>query len=133
MIVPAPTRRAAATICRPIPPQPTTHTLSPTATRAALRTAPTPVTTPQPSKDASHSASSGGIATAAAAGTTQRSAKHETKLKCCSVSPPGRRSRDVPSSSVPAKERAAAVSHRLKRPARQARQARQAGTKQKAT
>ena len=79
---PAPAIRAAATICWPIPPQPTTHTLSPISTRAALRTAPKPVTTAQPSNAACHSGSSGGIGTALAAGTTQCSAKHETKLKC---------------------------------------------------
>ena len=69
-IRPAPASRAAATSCRPTPPQPTTQTLSPIATRAALRTAPTAVTTPQPSSDACQSGSAAGIGTAQAAGTT---------------------------------------------------------------
>ena len=132
-ICPAPTSRAAATICSPIPPQPTTHTVSPARTPAVLRTAPTPVTTPQPSSDASHSGSSGGSGTADAAGTTQCVAKHDTKLKCCSGRPSASASRELPSRSVPAHACAAAVSHRLKRPAAQARHARQHGTKQNAT
>ena len=83
MIRPAPASRAAATICSPTPPQPTTQTLSPSATRAALRTAPKPVMTAHPSSAPCHSGSSGGSGTADAAGTTQRSAKQETKLQCC--------------------------------------------------
>ena len=77
----APASRAPATICWPIPPQPITQTLSPAATPAAFRTAPTPVTTAQPTSAACHSGRSEGIPTAEAAGTTQRSAKQETKLK----------------------------------------------------
>ena len=119
-IRPAPASRAAATSCRPTPPQPTTQTLSPTATRAALRTAPTAVTTPQPSSDACQSGSAAGIGTAHAAGTTARSAKQATKLKCCAGRPSASRSRLVPSSSIPAHARSPATSQRLRRPAAQA-------------
>ncbi len=132
-IRPAPAIRAAATICWPIPPQPTTHTLSPIATRAALRTAPKPVTTAQPSSAACQSGRPGGIGTALAAGTTQRSAKHDTKLKCLTSRPSARCSRVVPSSIVPAQACAPATSQRLKRPAVHAAQARHGGTKQNAT
>jgi hypothetical protein len=132
-ISPAPASRAAATSCSPIPPQPTMQTASPTDTPAALRTAPTAVTTPQLRSAASHSGSSAGIGTADPAGTTQRSAKQETKMKCCTGRPSGKRRRDVPSSSVPARPWSAATSHRLRRPALHARHSPHAGTKQNAT
>ncbi len=110
-----------------------THTVSPGATRAALRTAPTAVTTPHPISDACQSGRLDGTGTAHAAGTTQRSAKHETKLKCWTGVPSGSRRRELPSSSAPAQAAAAAASQRLRRPAAQARQAPQEGTKQNAT
>ena len=47
------------TALRPTPPQPTTQTVSPLATCAVLRTAPTPVMTPQARRQASSGVSSG--------------------------------------------------------------------------
>ena len=107
--------------------------LSPTVTRAALRTAPTAVTTPHPSSDACQSGRRPGIGTAHAAGTTARSAKQATKLKCCAGRPSPSRSRLVPSSSIPAHARSPATSQRLRRPAAHARQRPHDGTKQNAT
>lgn len=49
MICSAPAIRAACTALRPMPPSPNTTTLSPERTRAALKTAPAPVSTAQPS------------------------------------------------------------------------------------
>ena len=128
----APASRAAATTCSPTPPQPTTQTPSPRATRATLRTAPKPVTTPQPSSAACQSGSSREILTALAAATTVRSAKHAVSRPCWSVSPFTCR-RLVPSSSVPATLHLPAGSQRLRRPDRQARQLPHAGTSAKAT
>ena len=133
MIRPAPASRHAATSWSPTPPQPTTQTVSPAATRAAFVTAPTAVTTPQPTSAACHSGSARGTGTAAPAGTTQRSAKQERKLKCMTGVPSGKRRRELPSSSVPAHAAADATSHRLRRPAAQAPQRPQAGTRQNAT
>ena len=93
----------------------------PAATRATLRTAPTPVTTPQPSSAACHSGSSVGIGTAPRAATTQRSAKHAVMQDVLQRRAVRRaRSRDVPSISIPAQPCSPAGSHRLGRPARQA-------------
>ncbi len=132
-IVPAPANRAAAITCRPTPPQPKTATDSPAWTRPTFRTAPNPVTTPQPSSAACHSGSSRGTGTAPPAATTAYSAKHAVCRPCCSGVPSGRRSRLVPSISNPRMLFAVAGSHRFGRPARQVRHARQAGTKQNAT
>ena len=81
MIAPAPASRAPAITCSPTPPQPITHTLSPTRRRARL-TAPIPVTTPHPSSAACHSGIEGGSGTAPAAGTTAYSAKQATIRPC---------------------------------------------------
>jgi hypothetical protein len=48
MIMPAPAMRAPWITARPTPPAPYTATVAPASTRAVLRTAPTPVVTPQP-------------------------------------------------------------------------------------
>ena len=132
---PAPASRAAATTCSPTPPQPTTHTRLPGADPAALRTAPTAVTTPQPSSDACHSGSPRGSGTAAPAGTTQRSAKHETKLKCCTRAAVGvAQARACRPGACRPTRRAAAVSHSVEPPGRGRRaHAPQDGTKQNAT
>ena len=63
------------------------QTESPGCTRATSCTAPNAVTTPQPTSAAFHSGMPAGSGTADAAGTTQDSAKHDTKLKCRSRSP----------------------------------------------
>ena len=65
-IVPAPASTRPAMTCWPTPPQPTTAALSPMRGRATLRTAPMPVTAPQPSSAACHSG------TPAGSGTTPR-------------------------------------------------------------
>src|SRR5262249_17503974 len=90
-----------ATTCRPTPPQPKTATDSPAFTAATLRTAPRPVTTPQPSSADCHRGRPSGSGTAPPAATTARSAKHAVINPCCSAVPSGRRSRLVPSISVP--------------------------------
>ena len=132
MIAAAPAIRAPAITWRPTPPQPITHTESPGAIRAAFRTAPIPVTTPQPSSAACQSGSSAGTFTAPAAATTVCSAKHAVISACCSVVP-FECSRLVPSRSTPAKALRPAGSQRFGRPERQERQLPQAGTNDKAT
>ena len=52
-ITAAPDRRAPWITAMPTPPQPITATVAPGSTRAVLITAPTPVTTPQPTSAAS--------------------------------------------------------------------------------
>ena len=110
-----------------------TQTLSPRATRAAFRTAPTPVTTAHPTSAACQSGRVGGIGTAQAAGTTQRSAKQPTARNCLSGSPFARWKRVVPSSSESLKELWPARSQRFPRPVRHRGHSPQEGTKQSET
>ena len=133
MIRAAPASFAAATTCSPTPPQPITATLSPRRTPAALRTAPAPVTTPQPSSEACHSGMSAVSGTAPAAATTVRCAKHAVIRPCWSVSPAPSCRREVPSISVPRSALRPAGSQRLRRPARQARHCPHDGTNENAT
>lgn len=73
----APAIRAPWSTLRPMPPVPMTTTVSPWPTRARLRTAPTPVSTPHPMSAADVSGISAGIGTACTAFTTVRSANEE--------------------------------------------------------
>ena len=129
----APARRAPDTTCRPTPPQPITATLSPGCTRAAFRTAPSPVTTLQPTSAACQRGSDAGRGMAEAAGTTQRSAKQDTLRKCLTGAPSGKDRRVVPSPSTPRPLWRPAGSHRFARPARHCSQVPHDGTKQKPT
>ena len=133
MICEAPDSTSPAITCRPTPPHPMTQAVSPIRTRATLRTAPTPVTTAHPSSAACHIGNPSGIGTADAASITQRSAKHATISPCCSVSPAGSCSREVPSISVPRAMFTATISQRVVRPARHCGQRPHDGTKQNAT
>src|ERR1035437_9030833 len=133
MIVAAPARPAAAITCSPTPPQPITQTRSPIRTPAAWLTAPKPVITPQPSSAACHSGISSGIGIAPAAVTTACSAKQATVSPCWRTVPSAARSRELPSSSVPATEVRPTGSHSVRRPLRQAGQTPQGGTRQKTT
>ena len=65
---PAPARTRPAMTCWPTPPQPITAALSPIRGRATLRTAPMPVTAPQPSSAACQSGTLGGQRDDAAGG-----------------------------------------------------------------
>ena len=102
-------------------------------TRAAFRTAPKAVTTPQPRSEACHSGSSRGSGTAPAAGTTVRSAKQAVMSPCWSGVPSGSESRDVPSMRTPRGPFSPAGMQRWKRPARHSAHVRHAGTMQKPT
>ena len=104
------------------------------ARRAALRTAPAPVTTPQPSSDACHSGMSASSGTAPAR-RHHASARRSTPSSArAGGSPPApSRSREVPSISVPRTALAPAGSQRLRRPARQERHCPHDGTKENAT
>ncbi len=86
--VSAPASRAPWRTLRPMPPAPMTTTLSPRSTRARFRTAPTPVSTPQPIRAAEVNGRSSGILTAWTARTTVRSAKAELEANWNSGSPP---------------------------------------------
>ena len=76
------------------------------------------MTTPQPTSAAFHNGIPAGSGTADPTGTTQDSAKHDTKLKWRSRSPSTVRSRVVPSDIVPFHAAAPAGSHRFRLPAR---------------
>ena len=102
---------------RPTPPHPITATDSPRCTRATLRTAPIPVTTPHPRRAACHNGNPSGIGTAPPAATTVRSAKQAVRRPCFRVVPSGSRSRLVPSISIPCAPCSATTAHRLGLPA----------------
>src|SRR3954466_13217370 len=71
----------------PMPPTPMTSTLAPAGTRARCSTAPTPVSTPQPTSDAADIGTSSGIFTAWFALTTVRSEKTDAFAKAYAGSP----------------------------------------------
>ncbi len=77
MIFDAPASAAPFTADRPMPPQPTTATVEPGSTFAALNTAPTPVITPQPTRAARSSGMSLPIFTTACSCTSMFSANTE--------------------------------------------------------
>jgi hypothetical protein len=77
----------------PTPPAPKTATDAPSSTRAVFRTAPTPVITPQPTRQALSSGASGRIFTHAVSGTTVCSAKDPTQ---CGIASPFTRKRGEP-------------------------------------
>src|SRR5574337_512733 len=120
MIGSAPANRAPATVDKPMPPSPSTVTESPSCTRAALRTAPTPVSTAQPISAASANGSCCGSVISAASLTTTCSASAPTP----SVTFAG-----VPSASVPRGRDAtpSAVTHSHGSPRRQNQHSRQGG------
>ena len=68
----APAMRAAWTMFRPTPPQPSTATLSPARTCATLITEPTPVITPQPLIAATGKGTASGIGVTASLRTSAR-------------------------------------------------------------
>ncbi len=72
---------------RPMPPQPMTATVLPGSTLAALNTAPTPVTTPQPTRAPMSSGISRSIFTSAFSWTSICSAKEERLANWCTTSP----------------------------------------------
>src|SRR5207237_1307181 len=105
----APARAAPLTSDSPTPPQPITATVEPGSTLAALNTAPTPVTTPQPTSAARSSGISGSILTTACSCTSICSAKEERFRNWCITSPPFQdRRRETPGSSL-----TSVFSHRL--------------------
>ena len=116
----APESAAACTALRPTPPQPKTATRSPGETFASLKTAATPVVTPQPTSAIVSSGASLRTGIAPVAGTTLYSANEETKDWLLIRSPP-LLSRLVPSKSAPSGRIAAIFGQSLKRPAPQAR------------
>ena len=75
MIWRAPARRAPWITEQPTPPQPNTATDDPGVTLAVLRAAPTPVVTPQPTREATSSGRSSAIFTTARSWTSITSAK----------------------------------------------------------
>ncbi len=75
----APASAAPITTERPTPPQPITTTDAPGSTRAVFVTAPTPVVTEQPIKQATSNGTLAGIGTTALAGTTAASANVPTE------------------------------------------------------
>nr|WP_231930046.1 hypothetical protein [Friedmanniella luteola] len=68
-----------------------------------LRTAPTPLATPQPTSETTSSGAAGSTLIAPAAGTTASSAKADTPVEWCEVAPPAD-SRLVPSCRTPPRE-----------------------------
>ena len=95
MIWVAPTSRAAWMALSPTPPQPITATVCPARTSARCRTAPTPVSTAQPSSAADSSGISSGIRTSPRSDTSMWSAKPPRPMKAC-TSAPARTSRGPP-------------------------------------
>src|SRR6185437_1396029 len=77
----APAMRRPWMTLRPTPPTPNTAAVSPGRTRARLSTAPTPVSTPQPMRQADVSGTSFGIRTAWTSETTVSSEKTEVAAK----------------------------------------------------
>jgi len=75
MIRAAPTSDAAWIAFKPMPPQPSTATVSPGRTPAVLSTAPTPVVTPQPMSAALSRGMSGRILTSRCSWTSSSSEK----------------------------------------------------------
>ena len=80
-IVPAPTSRSAWIALSPMPPTPITTARSPASTCTRLNTAPAPVSTPQPIRQAEARGTSFGIGTACVAFTSVSSAKDDTFAK----------------------------------------------------
>ena len=66
----APAMTAPCTTLRPMPPSPKTATVDPGVTLAVLSTAPTPVVTPQPSRQTLSSGAAGLIFATAISGST---------------------------------------------------------------
>ena len=79
MIGCAPASAAPITTESPTPPQPITTTDEPGSTWAVLTTAPTPVVTEQPIRQATSNGTLGEMGTTAEAGTTAASAKVPTE------------------------------------------------------
>src|SRR5690606_8823817 len=82
----------------PMPPAPTTSTVWPGRTRARLSTAPTPVTTAQPTRQATSSGTSRSMTTACVSATTTASVNTPVLAKANARSPPtvnGRPSRPI--------------------------------------
>ena len=79
MIGCAPASAAPISTERPTPPQPITHTDAPGSTRAVFVTAPTPVVTQQPIRQATSNGTADGTGMTAEAGTTAASAKVPTE------------------------------------------------------
>ncbi len=87
MIRLAPVRRRPWITLSPTPPTPKTAAVSPGCTFARLRTAPTPVSTPQPMRHAEVSGTSFEIRTAWTSSTTVESANTEVAAKLEAGSP----------------------------------------------
>ena len=85
----APASAAPCTTFRPTPPAPKTATDWPGSTRAVLITAPTPVITPQPTRQALSSGMSASIGMQPLSGTTVNSAIDPTPASC-PTAPPSR-------------------------------------------
>jgi hypothetical protein len=100
MIRSAPAMRAPWITESPTPPQPNTATDEPGATFAVLKTAPTPVVTPQPTSAAQSSGILGSILIRFSADTVAYSAIEPQPEKMLSGSPRASRTRGVPSSGV---------------------------------
>ena len=77
----APAMRSPWITLSPTPPTPKTAAVSPGRTRARLSTAPTPVSTPQPMRQAEVSGTSEGMRTAWTSFTTVTSVKTEAAAK----------------------------------------------------
>ena len=83
----APTSAAPCTTFSPTPPAPKTATDCPASTRAVLITAPTPVITPQPIRQARSSGMSASIGMQPLSGTTVHSAIEPTPASCPTALP----------------------------------------------
>jgi len=77
----APAIRSPWMTFNPTPPTPNTAAVSPGRTRARLRTAPTPVSTPHPMRQAEVRGTSAGMRTACTSWTTVTSVKTEAAAK----------------------------------------------------
>jgi hypothetical protein len=75
-----PASRAPCTTLSPTPPVPMTTADAPASGRAALRTAPTPVTTAHPSVASASKGTSGGTGMTPSSATTAKSAKQAVPL-----------------------------------------------------
>ncbi len=101
---PRPAMRAPWTTDWPTPPQPITATLDPGCTPAVLRTAPSPVVTPQPSRASCSSARSVATATIDASSTTIASANVPQPHTAVAVRPSGRAKRLAASTAGPSSQ-----------------------------
>ena len=112
--LPAPAIFAALIAASPTPPQPTTHTVSPGTTRAALKIAPAPVVTAQPRIAARSSGISGSIRTQACSWTSICSA-YALRFSICATG----RSPIVSRGAAPLGRRTAEAMHSDIRPVTQ--------------